>query len=138
MLLRGVCDALCIIPVYRRYGSVNQFEMRNVRSGSSLSERQAWTSGLFGHGDWLQNSSDSLELVRLASLTLNMSNNTVAGGVTGTPYLGGSVLQVNDFFEYASILHPLAVGSIAIATLFATLRISSNRSVAPMNIFDVI
>ena len=51
-----------------------------------------------------------------------------------TPYLGPRVLQVDDFYQSESILHPLAIGSIVILALFVTLRFSSNRSVAPMTV----
>lgn len=54
------------------------------------------------------------------------------------PYLGEGLLQVADFFQFDSILHPLAIGSIAIAFLFTWLRLSSNRTVAPLTIWDEI
>lgn len=58
--------------------------------------------------------------------------------VSLTPYLGEGLLNVGDFFAYESILHPVAIGSIAIAFLFAWLRLSSNRTVAPLTIWDEI
>jgi hypothetical protein len=55
-----------------------------------------------------------------------------------TPYLGEGLLNVGDFFAFESILHPVAIGSIAIAFLFIWLRLSSNRTVAPLTIWDEI
>lgn len=55
-----------------------------------------------------------------------------------TPYLGEGLLNVGDFFKFESILHPFAIGSIAILSLFAYLRVSSNRTVAPLTIWDEI
>lgn len=53
-----------------------------------------------------------------------------------TPYLGEGLLNVGDFFAFESILHPIAIGSIAIVALFGYLRLSSNRTVAPLTIWD--
>lgn len=49
---------------------------------------------------------------------------------------GPNVIQKQDFFVKAGILHPIIVGSIAIIVLFAYLRAGSNRSVAPITVFD--
>ncbi|KAL2075559.1 hypothetical protein VTL71DRAFT_502 [Oculimacula yallundae] len=49
---------------------------------------------------------------------------------------GPNVLQISDFYVKAGILHPLAVGSIAVIFLFTYLRLGSNRCIAPINIFD--
>jgi hypothetical protein len=55
-----------------------------------------------------------------------------------TPYIDEALLDLDDFLEIKSILHPVAIGSIAILSLFAYLRISSNRTVAPLTIWDEI
>lgn len=62
------------------------------------------------------------------------SNGTISDGTT--PVLGFRILQVDDFYQRASLLHPFAVGSIAILCLFVYLRLSSNRCVAPLTVFD--
>ncbi|KAJ8606784.1 hypothetical protein MRB53_040710 [Persea americana] len=59
-----------------------------------------------------------------------MSNHTVVGPT------GPELIQAGDFYQSASILHPLVIGTIILALLFAYLRLSSNRSIAPMTVFD--
>lgn len=55
----------------------------------------------------------------------------------GTTILPGPhAIQESDFFVRAGILHPIIIGSIAILVLFASLRLGSNRSIAPITIFD--
>jgi uncharacterized membrane protein YcaP (DUF421 family) len=49
---------------------------------------------------------------------------------------GPNLIQVEDFYQRASILHPFVVGSIAVIFLFTYLRLGSNRSVAPITVFD--
>lgn len=49
---------------------------------------------------------------------------------------GPEVIQSSDFYVHAGILHPLVVGSIAVIVLFFYLRLGSNRSVAPITVFD--
>lgn len=46
------------------------------------------------------------------------------------------MIQKSDFYAHAGILHPLIVGSIAVIALFFYLRLGSNRSVAPITVFD--
>lgn len=53
-----------------------------------------------------------------------------------TPYADNGLLDVGDFIELDELLHPLAVGPIAILFLFGCLRLSSNRTVAPLTIWD--
>lgn len=53
-------------------------------------------------------------------------------------FFGLGLLQEGDFYQPSSILHPVAIGSIAIIVLFFYLRISSNRTVAPLTIWDTI
>ncbi len=62
-----------------------------------------------------------------------MSNTTIQ-----TPGTGPLVIQATDFYQTASVLHPIIIGTIILALLFGYLRISSNRSVAPMTLFDSI
>ena len=62
-----------------------------------------------------------------------MSNLTI-----GAPSTGGKIIQAADFYETANVLHPIIVGTIAIALLFAYLRLASNRSIAPITLFDSI
>lgn len=57
--------------------------------------------------------------------------------VNGTTIINGpKVIQTSDFYIRAGILHPLIVGSIAVIVLFFYLRLGSNRSVAPITVFD--
>ncbi|XMA15393.1 hypothetical protein WAI453_008184 [Rhynchosporium graminicola] len=49
---------------------------------------------------------------------------------------GPNVLEIPDLYVKAGILHPVAVGSIAVIFLFTYLRLGSNRCIAPINIFD--
>jgi len=60
-----------------------------------------------------------------------MSNLTIS-----TPSTGPKVIQGEDFYQHASILHPIIVGTMILALTFTYLRLSSNRSVAPMTLFD--
>jgi len=60
-----------------------------------------------------------------------MSNLTIS-----VPSTGPKVIQAQDFYQHAGILHPLIVGTIILAVVFAYLRLASNRSVAPMTLFD--
>lgn len=53
-------------------------------------------------------------------------------------FFGLGLLNEGDFYQPSSILHPVAIGSIAIIVLFCFLRISSNRTVAPLTIWDTI
>lgn len=62
-----------------------------------------------------------------------MSNTTIQ-----QPSTGPNIIQVADFFQKAGVLHPLVIGTIILVLLFAYLRMSSNRSVAPMSLFDSI
>lgn len=62
-----------------------------------------------------------------------MSNTTIQ-----QPSTGPEIIQVQDFFQKAGVLHPLVIGTIILILLFAYLRVSSNRSVAPMSLFDSI
>ena len=60
-----------------------------------------------------------------------MSNLTISA-----PSTGPKVIQAQDFYQHAGILHPLIVGTIILAVVFVYLRLASNRSVAPMTLFD--
>lgn len=62
-----------------------------------------------------------------------MSNTTIR-----QPSAGPHIIQEDDFFQKAGVLHPLIVGTIILILLFGYLRLSSNRSVAPMSLFDSI
>lgn len=53
-------------------------------------------------------------------------------------FFGIGLLNEGDFYQPSSILHPVAIGSIAIVVLFTYLRISSNRTVAPLTLWDTI
>lgn len=64
-----------------------------------------------------------------------MSTSTSSSNGT-TIVTGPDVIQVSDFYAHAGILHPLIVGSIAVIVLFFYLRLGSNRSVAPITVFD--
>ena len=55
-----------------------------------------------------------------------------------SPFLGIELLNVGDFYQSASILHPVAIGSIAIVGLFGLLRWTSNRTVAALTLWDKI
>lgn len=57
---------------------------------------------------------------------------------TSDNFFGLGLLNEGDFYQPSSILHPVAIGSIAIVVLFFYLRISSNRTVAPLTIWDTI
>lgn len=52
--------------------------------------------------------------------------------------LGPRIIQVQDFYHQDGLLHPIVIGSIALALLFSFLRFSSNRSLAQMSVFDAI
>lgn len=45
-----------------------------------------------------------------------------------------SVVQKSDWYQQASVLHPLTAGAVAFACLYVYLRIASNRSLAPNDI----
>jgi uncharacterized membrane protein YcaP (DUF421 family) len=64
-----------------------------------------------------------------------MSSSTSSANGT-TIVSGPNPIQTSDFFVSAGILHPIVIGSIAVLTLFAYLRLGSNRSIAPITIFD--
>ncbi|KAI6777699.1 antigen [Emericellopsis cladophorae] len=49
---------------------------------------------------------------------------------------GPNVIQTQDFYVKAGVLHPFIIGSIAVITLFVYLRLGSNRSIAPFTVFD--
>lgn len=60
-----------------------------------------------------------------------------SSSINGTTIVSGpDVIQTSDFYVHAGILHPLIVGSIAVIILFFFLRLASNRSVAPITVFD--
>ncbi|KAK7419588.1 hypothetical protein QQX98_003179 [Neonectria punicea] len=62
---------------------------------------------------------------------------TTAGIDNGTTVIPGpDIIQLQDFYERAGILHPIIIGSTAVIALFAFLRIGSNRSISPITIFD--
>jgi uncharacterized membrane protein YcaP (DUF421 family) len=65
----------------------------------------------------------------MSGTSTNSSNGTII--VTGP-----EVIQISDFYVRAGILHPITVGSIAVIVLFSYLRLGSNRSIAPFNLFD--
>lgn len=66
---------------------------------------------------------------------LKMSN--AVSSANGTTVVSGpDVIQVSDFYVSAGILHPIVIGSIAVIFLFTYIRLGSNRSIAPLNIFD--
>lgn len=69
-------------------------------------------------------------------LTLILPTENIMSPPSLTPYADDGLLNLGDFIEYENILHPLAVGSIAIVFLFGCLRLSSNRTVAPLTIWD--
>ena len=64
-----------------------------------------------------------------------MSTSTSSSNGT-TIVTGPNVIQTSDFYAHAGILHPLIVGSIAVMAVFFYLRLGSNRSVAPITVFD--
>ncbi|ORX38233.1 hypothetical protein BD324DRAFT_620100 [Kockovaella imperatae] len=67
----------------------------------------------------------------------NLTYQDCGNGVTASQNPAGfDAIQVSDFFSIASLLHPITVGAIAIVTLFLYLRLSSNRCVAPVTLFD--
>ena len=62
---------------------------------------------------------------------------TSTSSSNGTVLVAGpQVVQSQDFFVKAGILHPITVGAIAVIVLFGYLRLGSNRSIAPITIFD--
>lgn len=64
-----------------------------------------------------------------------MSAGVAEGGGTVVA-AGPNVLQGQDFYSRAGILHPIVVGIIAVLFLFAYLRMGSNRTLAPITVFD--
>lgn len=65
-----------------------------------------------------------------------MSSSIPASNETTTVVTGNEVIQAQDFYLKAGVLHPIIVGSIAVIILFIYLRLGSNRSVAPITVFD--
>ena len=62
---------------------------------------------------------------------------TSTSSSNGTVLVAGPhVVQTQDFFIKAGILHPITVGTVAVIMLFGYLRLGSNRSIAPITIFD--
>ncbi len=62
---------------------------------------------------------------------------TSTSSLNGTTIVTGpDVIQTSDFYDHAGILHPFIIGSIAVIALFFYLRLGSNRSVAPITVFD--
>ena len=62
---------------------------------------------------------------------------TSSSGSNGTVIVSGpNVIQTQDFYVKAGILHPITVGSIAVIALFGYLRLTSNRSITPITTFD--
>lgn len=61
----------------------------------------------------------------------------MSASVNGTQIVAGpNVIQISDFYVKAGVLHPIIIGSISIITLFTYLRLGSNRSIAPLTVFD--
>ncbi|KPM37929.1 hypothetical protein AK830_g8624 [Neonectria ditissima] len=65
-----------------------------------------------------------------------MSGTITSNGNATTPIPGPDIIQLQDFYERAGILHPIVIGSAAVIVLFAFLRLGSNRSIAPITVFD--
>lgn len=62
---------------------------------------------------------------------------TSTSSINGTVLVSGpDVLQTQDLFVKAGILHPITVGTLGVIVLFGYLRLGSNRSIAPITIFD--
>lgn len=62
---------------------------------------------------------------------------TSTSSSNGTVLVAGpQVVQTQDFFVKAGILPPITVGTVAVMLLFGYLRLGSNRSIAPITIFD--
>lgn len=62
------------------------------------------------------------------------SSNVGKNGTIIVP--GPNLIQASDFYLSALLLHPLVIGSIAVICLFTYLRISSNRTIAHISVFD--
>jgi uncharacterized membrane protein YcaP (DUF421 family) len=67
---------------------------------------------------------------------MSSSGTSTSGGNGTTIVAGPDVIQVQDFYVKAGILHPITIGSIAVIILFVYIRVGSNRSIAPITIFD--
>lgn len=64
-------------------------------------------------------------------------SDTSTTNINGTVLVSGpEVIQVQDIYVSAGILHPITVGSIAVIVLFGYLRLGSNRSIVPITVFD--
>ncbi len=62
---------------------------------------------------------------------------TSTSNSNGTVLVSGpDVIQIQDLYVSAGILHPIIIGSIAVIVLFGYLRLGSNRSIAPITVFD--
>jgi len=62
---------------------------------------------------------------------------TSSSGTNGTVVISGpNVIQLSNIYVKAGILHPITVGSAAVLVLFTYLRLGSNRSIAPITVFD--
>lgn len=82
---------------------------------------------------------DALHVMLTASyLSYLFKPNSPMSTTTNPSYFGAGLLNTGDFYEDSSILHPVVIGSITIIALFAYLRISSNRTTAPLTIWDKI
>jgi uncharacterized membrane protein YcaP (DUF421 family) len=83
----------------------------------------------------------SIHLFLVNTTATNTFDITMSGTSTsnsnGTILIfGPNVIQLQDFYVKAGILHPLIVGSIAVIVLFGYLRLGSNRSITPITSFD--
>lgn len=65
-----------------------------------------------------------------------MSGTSTSGSNGTTIITGPNVIQVQDLYVKAGILHPITVGSVAVIMLFTYLRMGSNRSITPITVFD--
>lgn len=65
-----------------------------------------------------------------------MSGTSTSNGNGTVIVAGPHIVQTQDFFVKAGILHPVTVGAIAVLLLFAYLRLGSNRSITPITTFD--
>lgn len=75
--------------------------------------------------------------IRFVLKTIHIMSGTSTSNSNGTTVITGpNVIQLQDFYVSAGILHPLTVGSIAVIALFAYLRLGSNRSITPITVFD--
>lgn len=65
-----------------------------------------------------------------------MSGTSTSNGNGTVIVAGPDVVQTQDFYVKAGILHPITVGAVAVVLLFAYLRLGSNRSITPITVFD--